>query len=220
MPKTALIAGSTGLIGKHLIKILADSLEYEAVIALVRKGSNFIHDGVFTVEVDYDKLSEYSEELKADDVFCCLGTTMKKAGSKDNFYKVDFTYSLSLAKIALINGSAQFNIITASGANADSMFYYNRVKGDIEKAISRLEIPNVNIFRPSFLIGARDEKRTGEQIGGAISKVLNPILIGRFRKYRSIKASVVAKAMFLVNQRHLKGIHIYESNRIQEIGQE
>ena len=219
MPKTALVAGSTGLVGKQLVKILAASHEYEAVIALVRKGSNFIHDGVFTVEVDYEKLSEYSEDLKADDVFCCLGTTMKKAGSKDNFYKVDFTYPLELAKVAKKNGSQQFNIITSSGANADSKFYYNRVKGNIEKALSRVKIPTVNIFRPSFLIGIRDEKRAIETLGAVVSKLLNPVMVGRFRKYRSIKASVVAMAMFKVNQKHLQGIHIYESNRIQEIGQ-
>ncbi len=220
MPKTALVAGSTGLVGKQLVQILAASHEYEAVIALVRKGSNIIHDGVFTVEVEYERLAEYSEDLKADDVFCCLGTTMKKAGSKDNFYKVDFTYPLELAKITEKNGSDQFNIITASGANAESMFYYNRVKGEIEKAISQLSIPTINIFRPSLLLGEREEKRTGEQIGAVISKLINPLMLGRFRKYRSIKGSVVARAMFNVNQKHKKGIHIYESNSIQEIGQE
>ena len=219
MPKTALVAGSTGLVGKQLLQILASSQEYEAVIALVRKGSNIIHDGVFTVEVDYERLAEYSADLKAEDVFCCLGTTMKKAGSKENFYKVDFAYPLELAKVAEKNGSDQFNIITASGANAESMFYYNRVKGDIEKAIAKLSIPAINIFRPSLLLGDREEKRAGEKIGAAISKVLNPMLVGRFRKYRSIKGNVVAKAMFNVNQKHLEGIHIYESNRIQEIGQ-
>ena len=219
MGKTAIVAGSTGLVGKHLVQILAESQEYESVIALVRKGSNFIHEGVFTIEVDYDNLSEYSEDLKAEDVFCCLGTTMKKAGSKENFYKVDYTYPLKLAKVAEKNNSIQFNIITASGAHSKSMFYYNRVKGDVEAAISNLDIFNINIFRPSLLLGERKEKRGGEQIGAALFKLVKPLMLGPIRRYRAIRGDIVAKAMFRVNQNHSDGIHYFESDRIQEIGQ-
>jgi len=219
MGKTAIVAGSTGLVGKHLVQILAKSHEYESVIALVRKGSNFIHEGVFTIEVDYDQLSDYSEDLKADDIFCCLGTTMKKAGSKDNFYKVDFTFPLELAKLSEKNECEQFNIITASGANSNSMFYYNRVKGDVEQAVSKLEIPCINIFRPSLLLGERKEKRMGEQIGAVIFKYLNQLMAGPMRKYRAIQGEVVANAMFRGNQKQSKGIHIFESDKIQAIGQ-
>jgi len=220
MPKTAVVAGSTGLVGKKLVQILASSQEYEAVIALVRKGSNFIHDRVFTVEVDYEQLDHFAADLIADDVFCCLGTTMKKAGSKENFYKVDFSYPLKLAEIAEKNKSRRFNIITANGADSNSTFYYNRVKGDIETAVSRLNIPTINIFRPSLLLGNRDDKRTAEKIGAVLSKVLKPVLVGRFKKYRAIEASAVAMAMYRVNQRDARGIHIFESNRIEELGQD
>jgi len=220
MPKTAVVAGSTGLVGKKLVQILASSQEYEAVIALVRKGSNFIHDRVFTVEVDYEQLDHFAADLIADDVFCCLGTTMKKAGSKENFYKVDFSYPLKLAEIAEKNKSRRFNIITANGADSNSIFYYNRVKGDIETAVSRLNIPTINIFRPSLLLGNRDDKRTAEKIGAVLSKVLKPVLVGRFKKYRAIEASAVAMAMYRVNQRDARGIHIFESNRIEELGQD
>jgi len=219
MPKTAVVAGSTGLVGKQLVEILESSREYEAVVALVRKGSNFIHDRVFTVEVDFDHLEKYASDLKAEDVFCCLGTTMKKAGSKENFYKVDYEYPLKLARIAEQNNSDKFNIISATGADSTSAFYYSRVKGDIEKAISELNIPTINIFRPSLLIGNRDEKRKGEEIGAVVAKILNPVLIGRFRKYRAIEALMVARAMLNVNQKPAEGIHIFESNRIQELGQ-
>jgi uncharacterized protein YbjT (DUF2867 family) len=219
MAKTAVVAGSTGLVGNQLIKILAQSLEYEAVIAVVRKGSSIIYDGVFTIEVDYRKLFEFAEALKADDVYCCLGTTMKKAGSKANFYQVDYTYPLELAKIAERNGSDRFSIITASGANSDSMFYYNRVKGDVEKAIMNLNIPNINIFRPSLLLGERNEKRKGEHIGGIIAKMLNPLLQGKLRRYRAIQGADVAKTMYLVNQQNQKGKYVYESDKIQELSQ-
>ncbi len=220
MPKTAVVAGSTGLVGKQLVEILASSQEYEAVIALVRKGSNIIHDRVFTVEVDYDQLDNYAADLKADDVFCCLGTTMKKAGSKEKFYEVDFSYPLKLAEIAEKNKSQRFNIITANGANSNSTFFYNRVKGDIETAVSRLSIPSIYIFRPSLLLGNRDKKRTGENVGAVLSRVLKPLLVGRFKKYRAIKATTVAMAMYKVNQQDTNGIHIFESNRIQELGQD
>lgn len=220
MPKTAVVAGSTGLVGNHLIQILAQSHEYEAVIALVRKGSNVIYDGVFTVEVDYQRLADFAENLQADDVYCCLGTTMKKAGSKASFYQVDYTFPFELAMIAGKNGSARFNIVTASGANSASLFYYNRVKGDIEKAIMKLNIPNINIFRPSLLLGNRSEKRMGEQVGAAIAKLMNPVMLGRLRRYRAIKGANVAKAMYRVSQLDKTGAQIYESDKIYEISQD
>lgn len=220
MPKTAVVAGSTGLVGNHLIQILAQSHEYEAVIALVRKGSNIIYDGVFTVEVDYQRLADFAENLQADDVYCCLGTTMKKAGSKASFYQVDYTFPFELAMIAGKNGSARFNIVTASGANSASLFYYNRVKGDIEKAIMKLNIPNINIFRPSLLLGNRSEKRMGEQVGAVIAKLMNPVMLGRLRRYRAIKGADVAKAMYRVSQLDKTGAQIYESDKIYEISQD
>lgn len=218
MIKTAVVAGSTGLVGEHLVKCLAQSTEYEAVTAVVRKGSSKIYEGAFTVEVDYDRLSDYSEELKADVVFCCLGTTLRKAGSRSGFYTVDYTFSLELAKIAAKNKSTQFNIITASGANSKSLIYYSRVKGEIEKAIVKLGIPNINIFRPSLLLGARTEKRKGEIIGARIAKLLNPLMVGRLKKFRAIQAAEVANAMLNVSLMEQDGVRIFESDAIHILG--
>jgi uncharacterized protein YbjT (DUF2867 family) len=220
MSKTAIVAGSTGLVGKQVVKILADSGEYDSVIALVRKGSNFIHDDVFTVEVDYRNLTEQSDELQGDDVFCCLGTTMKKAGSKERFYEVDHTFPLELAQVVKKNGCRQFSIITASGADTKSLIYYNRVKGQIEEALKELSFESIHIFRPSVLLGERDEKRRGEQLLAMLTKVLNPIMVGPLRKLRAINGEVVARAMYYTNQKHEPGIHIYESNEIQRLGQD
>ena len=220
MPKTAIVAGSTGLVGKHLVKILADSLEYESIIALVRKGSNFIHDNVFTVEVDYRNLAEQKEELQAEDVFCCLGTTMKKAGSKDKFHEVDYTFPVELAKIVKQNGCKQFSIITASGADKKSFFYYNRVKGQVEEAVREVDFQSLHVFRPSLLLGERDERRRGEQIGAVLFRALNPLMVGPLRKLRAIKGEVVAKAMYRVSQSSEPGNYIYESDRIQKLGQQ
>ncbi|MCK5702241.1 MAG: oxidoreductase, partial [Cyclobacteriaceae bacterium] len=151
--------------------------------------------------------------------FCCLGTTMKKAGSREQFYKVDFSYPFELAKLSLRNGSQQFNIITASGANSKSMFYYNKVKGKVEAALCELEFQNINIFRPSLLLGHRREQRIGEQFGASLAKVINPMLIGGIKKYRAIQAEVVARAMINVSGKHMKGIHVLQSDVIQEFGQ-
>ncbi len=218
MPKSALIAGGTGLVGRLLVNLLVNSHEFGEIKVIVREGNQYLNPDVTQIKVDFENLPAYKEELKADDVFCCLGTTMKKAGSKDNFYKVDFTYPLQLAKIALENGSLQYNIITASGSNPDSFFFYNRVKGEIEQALREIPFQNLNIFRPSLLLGERNEIRTGEEIAGIAAKVINPLLYGRFKKYRAIHGQTVAKAMFRQSIKGLTGIHVLESDKIQQLG--
>jgi uncharacterized protein YbjT (DUF2867 family) len=220
MSKTALITGGTGLVGTHLINCLIDSAEYDEIKVLVRKGSKYHMDLVTIIEVDYDHLSNFNKLLNADIVFCCLGTTMKKAGSKEQFYKVDFSYPLDLAKIVKANGCEHFNIITASGANAKSMFFYNRVKGEVESALGQLNFKNLNIFRPSLLLGERNEQRAGEQIGAVLAKIINPFLIGRLKKIRAIQAKVVARAMRKISMENHHGIRIISSDIIQANGQD
>lgn len=220
MSKTALIAGGTGLVGTHLIKCLIDSGEYDELKVLVRKGSEYHNDRVTITEVDYDQLSDFNKLLNADVVFCCLGTTMKKAGSKEQFYKVDFSYPLDLAKIVKENGCEHFNIITASGANAKSMFFYNRVKGEVEAALGKLNFKNLNIFQPSLLLGERNELRTGEKIGAILAKAVDPFMIGGLKKFSAIQAKVVAIAMLNISMENHHGIRIISSDIIQTNGQD
>lgn len=125
---------------------------------------------------------------------------------------------MELAQIALKNGSKQFNIVTAGGANSTSIFFYNRVKGEVEQALSDLGFEKLNIFRPSLLLGKRNEERLGEEIGTAVFKVVNPLLAGPLRKYRAIQAKVVAKAMLKVSLSSESDNNIYESDIIQKIG--
>ena len=218
MSRTAIVAGGTGLVGGHLVDLMISSKDYSDITLLVRKDSSYKKEGISTIEVDYDNLMDYEKSLKADVIFCCLGTTIKKAGSKEKFRLVDFSYPLELAKIALKNESKQFNIVTASGANSSSMFFYNRVKGEVEKALTELEFKNLNIFRPSLLLGKRKEQRFGEEVGAVISKVVNPLLVGPLRKYRAIQAEVVAKAMLQVSIKNASDGKTYESDNIQKIG--
>lgn len=218
MSKTALIAGGTGLVGRHLVDLLVEAKEFDEVKVLVRKGSTHQFKGVSILEVDYDHLSDYKNQLRAEALFCCLGTTMKKAGSKEQFQRVDLTYPYELAMFSLENGSQQFNIITASGANSESMFYYNKIKGEVENAISKLGFQNINIIRPSLLLGQREEQRIGEKVGAAIAKVINPILMGGLKKYRAIQAETVARAMVNVSLENRKGLQIIPSDELQVYG--
>ncbi len=218
MSKIALVAGASGLIGSLVLDELVKLGEYHTIKALVRKGTTISAAGVTVLEVDFDHLDKYKEELKADAVFCCLGTTMKKARTREQFYKVDFTYPYSLAQIAVDNGASQFHLISSIGANPKSLFYYSRVKGEIEKAISSLSIPNINIYRPSLLLGKRQERRAGEHIGALFAKTLAPIILGPAKKYRAIEASVVARAMVKVSLKNLKGSQIFESDIISRMG--
>lgn len=219
MTKSAIVAGATGLVGSHLSKLLIQSNEFDDITLLVRKGHDLHIDGASVLEVDYEHLEDFNEYLKTDVVFCCLGTTIKKAGSKANFRTVDFEYPLNLAKLSLRNGSKQFNIITANGANSKSFFFYNRVKGDVEKAIAELSFQNVNIFRPSLLLGERNEKRVGENVGAAIANVVNPLLVGKLKKHQAVKGDVVARSMLRVSLKDLSGVQIIQSDDIQKFGE-
>ncbi len=196
--KTAVIAGSTGLVGKQLMYKLLESNEYQKVIALVRTPIQIKHPKLVQITIDYEKLEQYKNQLMGDDYFCCLGTTMKKAKGKEAFYKVDHTYCLEFAKIAAENAASKFLLISSVGANASSSIYYSKVKGDLEEAIKKLKLPEIHIFHPSILVGNRLEFRFGELIGIAMAKTIAPLLIGKLKKYKPMEVTKLANAMINV----------------------
>ena len=209
--KTALVVGASGLIGNLLtIKLLENKLYFNIKI-LVRKKLDLSHPNLEQIIVDFDNLD--TAKIVADDVFCCLGTTMKIAGSKAAFYKVDFTFPLAIAKAALKNGAKQYLIVTAMGADRQSRIYYNQVKGETEKALSDLHYPTLLIFRPSMLSGNRIESRLGERIGSAFMRFFDPLIPA---KYKIIEGSKVAQAMLSLAQKDLKNEHILESDSLQK----
>ena len=215
--RTALILGASGLIGGHCLGLLLRDEAYDQVIVLVRKSLLKNHPKLTQHEVNFDALSEHANLLKADDIFCCLGTTIKKAGSQEAFRKVDFTYAHEAAKLAAHNGATQFLLVSSLGADAKSSVFYSRVKGEIEAAISALNFESVSIFRPSLLLGERTEFRLAERIMEPLAKAFSFFLIGSLRKYRAIEARTVAAAMIEIAKAKTQGVNVYESDRIQKI---
>jgi uncharacterized protein YbjT (DUF2867 family) len=216
--KTALIVGATGLVGKNCLYQLLETKEYSRVIALVRKPLAIKHHQLEQVIVDFDQLQHYKDKMTADDVFCCLGTTIGVAGSQENFRKVDFDYPLQVAEICLKNGAQQFLLVSAMGANAVSSIFYNKVKGEIENAIDKLNYSSLQIFQPSLLLGNRKEVRVGELIGKVVMKGLGFLFIGPIKKYKAIEAETVAKAMVKAALQAKKEKRVFQSDEIASLG--
>lgn len=207
----ALIAGATGLIGGQLLDLLLDSNRYDSVVALTRKELPK-HSKLIQVKMD-QTMGNLGSTLGIDDVFCSLGTTMAKARSKEKFYEVDFTYPFLLAKNSLGMGAKQFLIVSALGANKNSSVYYSRVKGEIEEAVSGLGFISLHIFRPSLLLGPRQENRSAEEAAKFFYKVFGFIVP---KKYKAIESVTVARAMLQFASREQTGIFIHESAELQD----
>jgi uncharacterized protein YbjT (DUF2867 family) len=215
--KTALLVGASGLVGGHCLHFLLQESSYTHIVALVRRPLSITHDKFAQHIVDFSELETLGERLAADDVYCCLGTTIKKAGSQEAFRRVDFDYPIKIAALAQHCGANQFSIVTSMGADPHSRIFYNRVKGEVEEAIRKISFTTINIFRPSLLLGERVEHRTGEKVGAFIMSGLKYVMGGPLKKYRAILAHDVARAMVRATQRNQGGVHIYESDQIQNI---
>ncbi|HYF02046.1 MAG TPA: oxidoreductase [Patescibacteria group bacterium] len=217
--RTALILGASGLTGGHCLEILLHDPTYSHVSILVRRRMDIEHPKLEQHMVDFELLQYSAPLLKADDVFCCLGTTIKTAGSQEAFKRVDYEYPLNAAQLAFKNGVQNFLLVSSNGADAASKIFYSRTKGELESALKKIGFKSLSIFRPSLLIGKRSEGRFGEKLGEIIGWLLKPLLIGPLKKFRPIEARLVACAMVNVAKSGLKGTHIFESDEIQTIGQ-
>ncbi|MBB5174139.1 NAD-dependent epimerase/dehydratase family protein [Texcoconibacillus texcoconensis] len=217
--KTALVAGATGLIGDCVVEDLLNEDVYDEVILFVRRPTRFQnHKKIREYMIDFDDLHTYMSDLRVDDIFICLGTTMKEAKSKKGFMKVDYTYPLKLAKEAKIQSAARVLIVSAIKSDRDGAFFYTRVKGKLEEELIALQLESLHIFRPSLLTGHRSEFRVKEKTAEIFSKSLSPLLTGPFEKYKPIPAKYVSSVMVTVAQEESKGVHIYESDKIRQLG--
>jgi uncharacterized protein YbjT (DUF2867 family) len=213
----AIVLGGTGLIGHELLKILIADPQFAEVHLIGRRDTDLTSSKIHFHQVDMNEIDQHASLFNADIVFCCLGSTMKNAGSKEAFYKIDFDMVASAAKNA--EGKAQqFLMVSSLGANPHSSNFYLRTKGEVETAIQERNIPSISIFRPSILFGDRKEKRSGEKMGIAFMKAVQPVLIGGLKKYRGNEATHVANAMVKVSKQNKQGRFIYESTEIEKIG--
>lgn len=215
--KTALLFGATGLVGHSVLEFLLLHGAYQRVISFGRRTLEVEHDKLQHHVVDLEHPESYWDFMQGDDVFLCLGTTMAKAGSKEAFYKVDFTYSYYAANIAQRNGANQLLLVSSVGADTGSLLYYSRVKGELEEAVKKLPYWAIHLFRPSVLLGNRVENRWGKEAAGKIGRVLDRLSGGLLMKYKPIEADVVAKAMVSAAQRFEPGIHVYPSHDLQKL---
>ena len=189
----SIIAGSTGLIGRNVLEILCN--KQESVIALTRRTIPDLPINANQLVIDFDSFEKNGSLPPCNHIFICLGTTIKKAGSQKNFRKVDIGYCLSIAKKAKESGAETLSLISSIGADSTSKNLYLRTKGELEEAIQELQFPVVNIFRPSFLVGQRSEKRLSEVAILKFAKIMDFFLVGSASKYRSVKAELLAKTM-------------------------
>jgi len=214
----AVVAGATGLVGRAVVEELIRHPACGSVTALVRGELGMRHPKLEFKVVDYDTLTPAIYPQQTNAVFCCLGTTIKQAGSKEAFRLVDLDYVVQLARLARGRDIRQFLVVSSLGADPSARVFYNRVKGMMESEVKDVAPEHLSIFRPSLLLGDRDEVRFGEQVAAVLLKVIGPFLLGGLKKYRAISATTVAQAMVTAAIRGGDGLSIYESAVIAKFG--
>lgn len=217
--KTAVLLGATGLIGNHLLHLLLEDDYFSGVRILVRKPFPFTHDKLEIGITDFNNPDKFKQAIgKGDTIFCCIGTTMKKVkGDKELYRSIDFDIPVHAAQWGIDNGFSQYLVVSSVGANAKSSNFYLHIKGSMEAALHALPYTSLHIFRPSLLLGSRDEKRKGEKLFQAIAPAMAFLLRGSLRKYRSIKAPEVAGAMLNAAKSGKEGLCIHEYTAIQAL---
>jgi len=214
--RTALIFGSSGLVGGHLLNQLIKDTNYSKIKLFVRSVPEISDPKVEIIKTDFNNLENHKEDIKGDDCFFCIGTTKQNSPDKDKYRRVELDIPKEIAKIAKSNLVNSFIFVSALYSNPKSSGDYVRFKGLVEEELKRLNFPKLGIMRPSFLMGERKEKRASEKIGIFVFKLLSPLLLGPLKKMKPIHSETVAKAMIVVIQNDIQQI-IFESNEIVEI---
>ncbi|WP_055106964.1 oxidoreductase [Paenibacillus ihumii] len=220
MGKRALIVGGSGLVGCKLLDMLLEGRHYDAVTAVVRAPLHLKHPKLTELIVNFDQLEQYEQQFSADDVFCCLGTTIKQAKTQQAMYRIDVEYPLTIARLALQQGARHFLFISAMGANPASRIFYSRIKGIAEGGLRQMPYNSLSILRPSLLLGDRREFRLAERWAGAFFRALPFLFAGPLKKYRAIEAETVARAMYLMAIDNPQGTTVYSSWQIEQYAAE
>jgi uncharacterized protein YbjT (DUF2867 family) len=214
--KTALLFGSSGLIGGHLTKQLIENSSYSKVKLFVRADPKINNPKIQVIKTDFNNLQNHKDDITGDDCFFCIGTTKQNAPDKDEYRRIEYNIPVEIAKIAKSNSIKSFLYVSSGFADPKSSGAYLKNKGDVEEELKSLNFLKLGIMRPSFLIGDRKEKRIGEEIGIFIFKLISPFFLGPLKKMKPINSEKVAKAMIKIANENLKKT-ILESDEIVEI---
>ena len=214
--KTALVFGSSGLVGSHLVRLLNKNSIYEKIKLFVRSTSEIKTSKIEIINTDFNNLSNHKEDINGDDCFFCIGTTKKNTPDKDEYRRIEYDIPVEIAKIAKSNSINSFFYVSSGFADPKSSSAYLKNKGQVEEELIKLNFSILGIMRPSFLVGNRKEKRPGEEVGIFFFKIFSPLLLGPLKKMRPIQSEKVAKLMIKVANENLKKT-IFESNEIAEL---
>ena len=214
--KTAIVFGSTGLIGGHLVNQLIQDNYYNKIKIFVRSQTSINNEKVEVINIDFNNLGNHKTEITGDDCFFCIGTTKQNSPDKNDYQKVELDIPKEIAQIAKANSVKSFIFISSIYANPNSSGNYVKFKGLVEEELKRLNFSKLGILRPSFLMGKRKENRVGEKIGILTFRVLSPLLFGPFKKMKPISSEIVAKAMIKIAKQNLQKI-TFESDEIVEL---
>ncbi|MGF1554894.1 NAD(P)H-binding protein [Paucihalobacter sp.] len=216
MNKTAIILGATGLTGSLLLDNLLNNDAYAKVIVFSRSKIEISHPKLEILIIDLFKISEHQDDFKAQVVFCCIGSTKAKTPDESVYKSIDYGIPVSAAKLCKLNNIPTFIVVSSLGANPKSNMFYNRIKGEMERDVLNLNIENTFILQPSLIDGRRDELRIFEWLWQKAMRLINGLLIGKLRKYRSIKAETISDAMVILDLNGYKN-QIIESHQIKEL---
>ena len=214
--KTALLFGSSGLIGGHLLSKLIKNNDYNKIKLFVRSEPKINDSKIEIIKTDFNNLKNYKEYIKGDDCFFCIGTTKKKVPNKDEYRRVEYEIPVEIAQIAKSNSVNSFVYVSSISANPKSSGAYLRHKGEVEEELKKLNFPILGILRPSFLMGKRKEKRIAEKIGILFFRMISPLFLGPLKKMKPIHSKKVAEVMIKIPQKNYNKT-IFESNEIAEL---
>jgi len=214
---TALVLGASGMIGLQVVHLLLANPAYSKVYAVTRKKLNFSHDKLENIIADYDSIDPLIEDLLVDQLFSCLGSTQKKTPNRKIYYQIDHDYPLKVASLLKKNGCESVAIISSMGAHPNAKNFYLRMKGETDRDLIQIGFSATHTFRPSLLIGDRQESRFAEDLFGLLFKGLNLLLWGPLKDYKSIYGKDVASAMMSAINNHTSGVHIYKTSRIKNL---
>lgn len=217
-PKKAILIGASGFIGSYLLEELLDSSDYQQIIVVVRKELRLQHPKLTQLIGDFNTLPDLKEQLVADEIYITIGTTKKKTPDQKIYYQIDHDYPVLAAKFGKDNGAKSVFVVTAVGANPNSGIFYVKTKGDTERDIIALNFEHTHIFRPSMIMGNRQENRPMEGLLIKIWGFINPLLLGKgLKKYKGINGQDIAKAMIAAAKQQSEKVKIYEWPQMNEL---